>query len=248
MSGCEALDADAARRLRLRALAAVSDTPRLDAELLMAHALGVAREELLLRRLDDWPRPPAFAALLARRLAHEPVAYILGTRDFWTLDLRVTPRRADPARRQRDADRGGARAFRAAGTAAHPRSRHRLGRAAARGAGRSGRRRPGVGIDRSRRGAGGGAATMRQRLGMADARRYPAGRLGAGSASASTSSCAIRPISPRRDAAAATCATTSPHGALFAGADGLDDYRVLARQMVAQCSRRAASRCVRDRP
>src|SRR5580765_8062289 len=41
-------------------LAATSDTPRLDAELLLAHALGVAREDLLLRHLDD-PAPDAFA-------------------------------------------------------------------------------------------------------------------------------------------------------------------------------------------
>jgi release factor glutamine methyltransferase len=38
----------------------LSDTPRLDAELLMAHALGVARSELLLRHLDD-PVPAAFS-------------------------------------------------------------------------------------------------------------------------------------------------------------------------------------------
>lgn len=71
-------------------LAAVTPTPRLDAELLMAHALGLAREELLLRHLDQ-PTPPGFAALLARRLAHEPIAYITGTRAFWTLDLIVGP-------------------------------------------------------------------------------------------------------------------------------------------------------------
>jgi release factor glutamine methyltransferase len=71
-------------------LAAVSDTPRLDAELLMAHALGATREQLLLRHLDD-PAPAAFAALLARRVAHEPVAYITGTRDFWTISLAVGP-------------------------------------------------------------------------------------------------------------------------------------------------------------
>jgi len=71
-------------------LAAVSDTPRLDAELLMAHALGASRDELLLRRLDD-PAPAAFAPLLARRLAHEPVAYITGTRAFWTIELAVGP-------------------------------------------------------------------------------------------------------------------------------------------------------------
>jgi release factor glutamine methyltransferase len=71
-------------------LIAVSDTPRLDAELLMAHALGVCREHLLLRHLDDL-MPANFAALIERRLAHEPVAYITGTRDFWTISLAVGP-------------------------------------------------------------------------------------------------------------------------------------------------------------
>ncbi len=68
----------------------VSETPRLDAELLMAHALEVDRDDLLLRRLDD-PAPEAFAALLGRRAAGEPVAYIVGHRDFWTIRLGVTP-------------------------------------------------------------------------------------------------------------------------------------------------------------
>jgi release factor glutamine methyltransferase len=76
--------ADAARRL-----GGISDTARLDAELLMAHGLGVSREMLLLGRLDD-PVPDMFEALLARRLSHEPVAYITGTRDFWTITLNVT--------------------------------------------------------------------------------------------------------------------------------------------------------------
>jgi release factor glutamine methyltransferase len=67
-----------------------SDTPRLDAELLMAHALGLTREKLLLHHLDD-PAPDAFAALLTRRFAHEPIAYIIGTRAFWTIDLHVGP-------------------------------------------------------------------------------------------------------------------------------------------------------------
>jgi release factor glutamine methyltransferase len=71
-------------------LAAVSDTPRLDAELLMAHALGVSRDALLLNRFDA-PVPAAFAALIERRLAHEPVAYLTGTRAFWTIELEVGP-------------------------------------------------------------------------------------------------------------------------------------------------------------
>ena len=77
--------ADAARRLET-----VSDTPRLDAELLMAHAMGVSRDALLLGRLDD-ALPEAFAALVARRLGHEPVAYITGRRAFWTIELAVGP-------------------------------------------------------------------------------------------------------------------------------------------------------------
>src|SRR3546814_3688102 len=59
---------DAAQRL-----AATSDTARLDAELLMCHALGVTRSELLLRRMSS-PAPENFAALVTRRAAHEPFA------------------------------------------------------------------------------------------------------------------------------------------------------------------------------
>jgi len=71
-------------------LASVSDTPRLDAELLMAHALGTEREALLLSRLGD-PAPGAFEPLVQRRLAHEPIAYIVGRRGFWTIELEVGP-------------------------------------------------------------------------------------------------------------------------------------------------------------
>ena len=67
-----------------------SPASRLDAELLMAHALGVTRDALLLRHLGD-ATPPAFAALLERRLRHEPVAYITGSRGFWSIDLQVGP-------------------------------------------------------------------------------------------------------------------------------------------------------------
>lgn len=77
--------AEAARRL-----AAVSDTARLDAELLMAHALGLERDALLLSD-QDRPAPDSFEAIVERRLAHEPVAYIIGHRDFWTIRLAVGP-------------------------------------------------------------------------------------------------------------------------------------------------------------
>ncbi len=81
MTRTEALNAATAR------LTGISDTPRLDAELLFAHALGVSREAML---LGDYPSAPGFAALVDRRAAHEPVAYITGTCDFWTLSLKVT--------------------------------------------------------------------------------------------------------------------------------------------------------------
>jgi release factor glutamine methyltransferase len=66
-----------------------SPTARLDAELLMAHALGIDRNALLLDM--ERPVPATFAGLVERRAAHEPVAYITGTRGFWTIDLAVGP-------------------------------------------------------------------------------------------------------------------------------------------------------------
>jgi len=80
----EALNSAAGR------LAAVSETARLDAELLMAHALRVERETLLLHRLDE-AVPTEFRSLIDRRLAHEPIAYITGRRAFWSIELEVGP-------------------------------------------------------------------------------------------------------------------------------------------------------------
>lgn len=71
-------------------LAPVSDTARLDAELLMAHLFGCSRSELLLRHMRD-PAPPGFAALVERRVEHEPVAYITGRQEFYGLPFIVTP-------------------------------------------------------------------------------------------------------------------------------------------------------------
>lgn len=71
-------------------LAPISATARLDAELLLAHALGVGRDTLLLRQ-HELDVPAAFAQLVERRQTGEPVAYITGMRDFWTISLRVTP-------------------------------------------------------------------------------------------------------------------------------------------------------------
>lgn len=83
---------DVPRQLRLAAdiLSAVSDTPRLDAELLLSHALGVKWNALLIYP-NGFSVPESFAGMVARRLAHEPVAYITGWQDFWTIRLAVGP-------------------------------------------------------------------------------------------------------------------------------------------------------------
>ena len=64
------------------------DEARLEARLLLAHALGVDRSVLIDRGRDI--DPTRFLALLQRRLAHEPLAYITGRQGFWTLDLAVS--------------------------------------------------------------------------------------------------------------------------------------------------------------
>ena len=69
------------------------DSPELDAELLLAHALGVERSWLLAypeHRLTP-DQMAAFQSLLARRLAREPLAYITGRRWFYDIQLAVTP-------------------------------------------------------------------------------------------------------------------------------------------------------------
>jgi len=81
--------ADALREA-VRRLAATSDTGRLDAELLMGHALGVPRSEMLLRHMQDTV-PQSFAGLVERRAAHEPVAYILGRKEFYGREFVVAP-------------------------------------------------------------------------------------------------------------------------------------------------------------
>jgi release factor glutamine methyltransferase len=76
-----------------RALHSHSESPRLDAELLLAKTLGLSRSGLIARGNDAvaGEREEAFCVLIARRLAGAPVAYLTGTREFWSLALNVTP-------------------------------------------------------------------------------------------------------------------------------------------------------------
>ncbi|MDQ3245320.1 MAG: peptide chain release factor N(5)-glutamine methyltransferase [Pseudomonadota bacterium] len=73
-----------------RLLSASSDTARLDAELLLADALHMDRDRLLLAP-PDWPVPERFWEMVKRRRAGEPVAYITGRRAFWNIELHVGP-------------------------------------------------------------------------------------------------------------------------------------------------------------
>jgi len=74
----------------LRQAAAID---RVDAEWLLAHALGRPRAWLFAHAGDPVPAETAerYTALLARRAAGEPVAYLTGTQGFWTLELEVSP-------------------------------------------------------------------------------------------------------------------------------------------------------------
>lgn len=73
-------------------LSAVSDSPRLDVELLLQHVLERSRSYLF-----TWPeaslsddQQQQFVSLLQRRIAGEPIAYLIGEQDFWTLSLAVS--------------------------------------------------------------------------------------------------------------------------------------------------------------
>lgn len=87
------MDIASALQQAVSRLQAVSDSPRLDAELLLCRVLEQGRSYLF-----TWPERPltasqsaAYEGLVERRAGGEPVAHILGERGFWTLDLKVTP-------------------------------------------------------------------------------------------------------------------------------------------------------------
>lgn len=71
-------------------LGPISDTPRLDAELLMAEALHIDRDKLILSP-PQRETPDRFFEMVERRKSGEPVAYITGRRAFWNIELHVGP-------------------------------------------------------------------------------------------------------------------------------------------------------------
>ncbi|NOZ10353.1 MAG: peptide chain release factor N(5)-glutamine methyltransferase [Gammaproteobacteria bacterium] len=71
----------------------ISPTPRLDAEILVCHASGLSRSQLIAQSNHslDGLGCKQFDLLLQRRRKGEPIAYITGHKEFWSLDLEVTP-------------------------------------------------------------------------------------------------------------------------------------------------------------
>lgn len=69
------------------------ESPELDARLLVGHALGLDHRGLTLEfaRVLTSSETETLAGAMARRLAHEPVARIIGTKEFWSLPLAVDP-------------------------------------------------------------------------------------------------------------------------------------------------------------
>lgn len=215
-------------------LAAVSDTPRLDAELLVAHVLGVSRTTMLLDMMRD-PVPAGIASLVLRRLKHEPVAYILGHQEFYGLNLIVTPDVLIPrgdsetlieAARAYLADRPPARLLDlGTGSGALLLAALSLWPAA-----------HGVGIDRSLAAVAVAAANA-GRLEMAPrARILHADWTRPGWSDALGRFDLILANPPYVETHAALAHQVRGHepaGALFAGAEGLDAYRVLIPQLAA---------------
>ncbi|MFZ9395425.1 MAG: peptide chain release factor N(5)-glutamine methyltransferase [Erythrobacter sp.] len=224
MTIAEAIRAAAGR------LSATSDTARLDAEWLMAHALGVSRSDLLLRHMDQ-PEPASFVALVERRIQHEPVAYILGEAEFFGRSFLVNPDVLIP--------RGDSESVVAAALEAAPDA----GRVLDLGTGSGALlltllaelpTLEGVGIDASL-GVLAVAAANAARLGVADRAHILRGDWREPDWAAGLGRFDLVIANPPY---VETCAVLDPEvrdfepaSALFAGPDGLDDYRTIVPQL-----------------
>jgi release factor glutamine methyltransferase len=79
--------------MAVRTLGGHSDSPRLDAELLLCKVLRISRSALIVRAADTIAAESrrAYEHLIAQRVQGAPVAYLTGTREFWSLELTVSP-------------------------------------------------------------------------------------------------------------------------------------------------------------
>lgn len=207
-------------------LGPVSDTARLDAELIAAFALGLSRTQMLLQ-LRDLAAPEGGEALVARRLRHEPVAHIVGTRDFWTISLTVTPDVLIPRPDSETLIEAAVAHF--SGTAG-PRRVLDLGTGSGALLLASLDQWPdatGIGIDISPRALSVAQGNARN-LGMEGRVRFRQGDWAAGLAERFDLLLCNPPYIATGERLSPDVADHEPYGALFAGADGLDCYRSLA--------------------
>lgn len=70
------------------------ENPRLNGELILAHSMGLCREGLYIHLKDDIrdEEREVFENLIKRRIQGEPLQYILGHQEFWSIDFKVDPR------------------------------------------------------------------------------------------------------------------------------------------------------------
>lgn len=219
---------DKALRDAAAQLIEASDTPRLDAELLMAHALGITREDVLLGRAGS-AVPPEFSTLIERRLTGEPMAYITGTRDFWTITLGVAPGVLIPRPDSETLIEAALDHFGDDG----PRTILDLGT----GPGTlllaaldQWPNATGIGVDSSEQ-AIAIARQNAQQLGLSSRASFQIGDWARGIAGPFDLILCNPPYIGLSEETGAGVAEYEPHQALFAGADGLDAYRLLADQI-----------------
>ena len=215
---------DAARQLEKS-----SDTARLDSELLMAEALHIDRDKLLLSP-PNRDVPKRFWEMVERRKAGEPVAYITGRRAFWNIELHVGPGVLVP----------------------RPDSEVLISSAIEHFEGTDGPKRildlgtgpgtlvlaaldvwpnaTGVGIDVSRRVMSYAAANAR-RLGFEARVKFKEGDWAKGLTEKFDLILCNPPYVPEGAEVGAGVREFEPDEALFAGSEGLDAYRILAPQL-----------------
>jgi release factor glutamine methyltransferase len=209
-------------------LEGISDTPRLDAELLMAKAMDMRREELLLSGLDH-DAPGEFETLVRRREAGEPVAYIVGRRAFWTIELEVRPGALIPRPDSETLIEAAVEHFGKAG----PRRILDLGTGPGTLLLAALDQWPdaqGLGIDRSRD-ALAIARRNAEHLGFADRADFRLGEWGTGLTEPFDLILCNPPYVEAGAALPRQVSDWEPAEALFAGTHGLDDYRRLAPQI-----------------
>ncbi|MGN6500159.1 MAG: peptide chain release factor N(5)-glutamine methyltransferase [Tsuneonella sp.] len=219
-----------ALRVATERLFAASDTARLDAEALMAHALGVSRSAMLLRHMRD-AAPATFAVFVERRASHEPVAYIVEEQEFYGRTFRVSPAVLIP--------RSDSEATVAAALEAAPDARRVLDCGTGSGALlltvlAELPAATGVGIDRSPEALAIAAQNATQ-LGLERRARLQCGDWTASGWAAGLGRFDLVIANPPYVESGAALEPDvrdhEPAGALFAGPDGLADYRVLVPQL-----------------